>query len=51
MTINKKIEVTKEQYGIIKSQFKGVVMFREENNKYFIKIVVSGYTKEIYERL
>ena len=47
----KQTEITKEQYEFLKIHYKGFIAYREEDGKYYIKILHPGRTKEIKEYL
>lgn len=44
---NTEIEVTKQSQQAIMARFGGVVAHREENGKYYIKIMLKSYIKYI----
>jgi hypothetical protein len=45
--LDKPIEVTKKQYSEIMSKLKGVCAGRIENEKYFIKIWLMSWVKDV----
>lgn len=45
------IEVTKEQYNVLVKDMAGVVAHREENGKYYIKVLLMQYAKVIEDFL
>lgn len=44
---NQEIEVTQKSQQAIMARFGGVVAFREENGKYYIKIMLKSYIKYV----
>ena len=44
---NVKIEVTEKQYNIARSKLDGIVAFRKENEKFYIKPLLIKYKKLI----
>lgn len=51
ITYNQPFEVTKEQYNTCVNRFNGICAGRQENGKYFIKVLFMKYSKEIKEFL
>lgn len=47
MKYNVPIEVTEPQYDVLKNQMAGVIAHRKSNGKFYIKIMIGGYNKEI----
>lgn len=45
------IEVSKEQYQVLSTQFCGIVAHREEGGKYYIKVWVKGFIPQIEDFL
>ena len=43
VTVNTKIEVTRNQYKILVSELSGIVAHKSENGKYYIKCLLSKY--------
>jgi hypothetical protein len=44
---NKPIEVTQKQYGRIMTELKGVCAGKVENGKYFIKVWIMSWKKNV----
>ena len=44
---NEPIEVTKEQYQMILSDYKGICAFRKTETQYFIKLLFPSYRNEL----
>jgi hypothetical protein len=44
---NTSIEVNKKQYGICMSRHNGICAGRTENGKYYIKVLLMKYAKEV----
>ena len=44
---NVQIEVTKKQYNIAISRLNGIIAFRKDNNKFYIKPLLMKYKKHI----
>ena len=44
---NVKIEVTEKQYNLSINRLNGIVAFRKENDKFYIKPLLIQYKKEI----
>lgn len=40
---DKEIEVSEEQYLLVLKEFSGVIAHRQENDKYFIKVLLMKY--------
>jgi hypothetical protein len=48
---DKEIEVTFEQYALASASFKGVCAFRKTETKYYIKLLMPTWKKEVTEFL
>lgn len=51
MKANQSIEVTKEQYELLKEELSGIVAFREEGGKYYVKVMIAKYVKLVKQIL
>lgn len=49
--LDKQIEVTKDQYQLLKHNFSGICTFRESNDKYYIKVWYNKYINIINQFL
>ena len=47
----KTYEVTNTQLNYLKYKYSGVIAYREEDNKYYVRVWWPGYTKEIEQYL
>lgn len=47
ITYNTKTEVTQKQYSELRKLAAGICAFREESGKYFIKLLLPDYKKEV----
>lgn len=48
---NQPIEVSREKYTLIKKRFSGLVAFRTENGKFFIKSMTEKYIPHLKQAL
>jgi len=48
---NTPIEVNKKQYGICMSRHHGICAGRNENGKYFVKVLFMKYVKDVEKDL
>ncbi len=44
---NKETEVTQKQYAACENNFKGILAFREEAGKFFIKLWLMSYSNDV----
>jgi len=49
--IDQEIEVTKDQYNILRNTFSGIIAHRHKNDKYYIKIWYTKYEKLILQTI
>lgn len=45
--LNEQIEVSKKQFNALIPKYDGYIMHRQKNGMFYIKIIVSGETKNI----